>query len=300
MDKTKYSENIITLALVKYAGVNPRTYDLLLQRFQALDEILLAEDYELAEIEGISKGAAIRIAKVGKHLEQAVGYSSQLSKRDIRILSRFEESYPSHLMEINDPPPIIYGRGRVLENAGKSIALIGAEEATTEGIALTTQIAKELTTKKVQVLSALEKGNAAAAHLGCKAAGGHSYAVIESGFDQIRGETEIPLAIDIVQTGGIFSEYPPNAVKGKNSFSQSNRLVAGMSQAVVVTEFYEKSIRAHDILEYCHQIGKLSFVLTDPKNGALSDETSLTLAVKRGAIIMSGPNRIDDIIKALV
>ncbi|HEX2896644.1 MAG TPA: DNA-processing protein DprA, partial [candidate division Zixibacteria bacterium] len=163
-----------------------------------------------------------------------------------------------------------------------------------------TQTAKELTTKSVQVVSALEKGIPAAAHLGCKAAGGYSFAVLENGFDQISGEVEIPLAIDIVQTGGIFSEYPPDAVKVKSRFSQANRLMAGMTQAVVVTEFYENSIRVHDILEYCHQVGKLSFVLTDPKNGALSDEKSLALAVKKGAIIMSGPNRIDDIIKALV
>lgn len=300
MDKTQYSENIITLALVKYAGVNPRTFDLLLHRYQSLNEVLLAENYELAEIDGLSAGAAGKIARVGEHLQQAADYSEELSKRDIKIFSRFEEGYPAHLMEINDPPPIIYSRGQVLDNSAKSLALIGAEEATQEGIAFTIQTAKDLTAKNVQVVSSLEKGIPGAVHLGCKAAGGHSFAVLESGFDQISGEVEIPLAIDILQSGGIFSEYPPDTAQAKSSFSQSNRLVAGMTQAVVVTEFYENSERVHDILEYCHQIGKLSFVLTDSTNGALSDEKSLALAVKKGAIIMSGQNRIDDIIKSLV
>ncbi|HEX2898017.1 MAG TPA: DNA-processing protein DprA, partial [candidate division Zixibacteria bacterium] len=139
MDRTKYSENIVTLALVKYAGVNPRTFDLLMQRFLSLDEILLAEEHELAEIDGLSAGAASKIAHVGDHLEQAFDYSLELSKIDIRIFSRFEEGYPGHLMEINDPPPIIYSRGKILDTSVKSLSLIGAEEATQEGIALTTQ-----------------------------------------------------------------------------------------------------------------------------------------------------------------
>jgi DNA processing protein len=300
MTKKLYDHNIITLALVKYAGVNPRAFDLLLKTFSSLDELLLAEDYELAEIEGISDSSAKRIAGVGDHLEEAASYSSELAKRNIRIITRFDTDYPLHLMEINDPPPLLYSRGRTPDVDLKAVALVGTEQATQPGIALTTKLAKALVSQKVQVLSSLGRGIDAAVHLGSKAAGGHSFAVIDGGFDHIVGEVEIPLAIDIIQTGGVLSEYAPEeSVNGRN-FKQSNRLIAGMAQAVVVTEFYENSNRIQDILEYCHQIGKLSFVMIDPEHGVLSDESSLALAVKFGAVLMTGLNRIDDIVKSLV
>lgn len=300
MTVKKYGQNIITLALVKYAGVNPRTFDLLLRTFRSLDEILLTEEEEFAEIDGLSAESARRISKVDRHMAKAAGYLKKLEQRNIGIVTRFDDAYPPHLLEINDPPPLLYNRGIMPDEKSKIIALIGTEHATQPGIALTTKIAKALITKNVQVVSSLESGIDAAVHIASKAAGGRSFAVINRGFDNIVGDAEVPLAIDIVQTGGAISEYPPDEPFHETNFKSSNRLIAGIAQAVVISEFYENSNRVHDILEYSHQIGKLCFILIDPEFGMLSDEKHLALAVKHGAIIMTGFEKIDDIIKSLV
>ncbi len=296
----KYDQNIITLALVRYAGVSPRTFDLLINIFRSLDEILLTEESELAEIEGISAESARRISKVDSHMEKAAGYFKELAQKNIRIVTRFDDDYPSHLLEINDPPPLLYNRGKMPEVNSKIISLIGTEEATQPGIALTTKIAKLLVSKNIQVISSLKPGIDSAVHVSCKAEGGHSFAIIDKGADNIKGEVEVPVAIDIVQTGGIISEYPPDVPFHERNFKQSNRLIAGISQAVIVTEFYEDSRHVHDILEFSHQIGKLSLILIDPEHGVLSDEKCLALAVQHGAIVFTGLEKIDDIIKALV
>jgi len=300
MLEKQYDRNIITLALVRYAGVNPRTFDLLLNTFRSLDEILLTEESEFAEIESISAEAARRISRVDQHLEKAAGYFKELAQRNIRIITRFDDDYPPHLLEINDPPPLLYNRGKMPEVNSKIISLIGTEDATQPGIALTTKIAKTLVSKNIQVISPLKPGIDSAVHIGCKAAGGHSFAVIDKGADNIEGEVEMPVAIDIAQTGGIISEYPPEIPFHERNFKPSNRLVAGIPQAVVVTEFYKASGRVHDILEFSHQIGKLSFILIDTEQGVLADEKSLALAVTHGAILLSGLEKIDDIIKSLV
>lgn len=299
LDK-QYDRNTITLALVKFAGVTPRIFDLLLNTYRSLDEVLLIEESEFAEIEGISAVNARRISRADQHLEKAARYFKELAQRNIRIISRFDDGYPPHLLEINDPPPLLYNRGTMLEANGKIISLIGTESATQPGIALTTKIAKVLVSKNIRVISSLKTGIDSAVHIGCKAAGGHSFAVIDKGNDHIKSDEEVPLAIDIVQTGGIISEYPPDVSFHERNFTQSNRLIAGIPQAVIVTEFYEASAHVHDILEFSHQIGKLSFILIDPEHGALSDEKSLAMAVKHGAILMSGLEKIDDIIKSLV
>ncbi len=300
MPDKKYDQNIITLALVKYGGVNPRTFDLLLRTFRSLDEILLTEESEFAEIEGISAEAARKISQVDQYLERAAGYFKELSQRDIRIITRFDTEYPPYLIETNDPPPLLYNRGKMPKVDTKIVSLIGAEAATQPGIALTTKIAKALIAKNIQVLSSIKPGIDSAVHLGCKAAGGHSFAVIDKGLDHIEGDFEMPLAIDIVQTGGVISEYPPEQPFNERNFKQANRLIAGIPQAVVVTEFYENSRNVYDVLEYCHQIGRLGFVMIDPELGVLSDEKSLALAVKRGAVLLTGLEKIDDIVKSLV
>ena len=71
MLEKKYDQNIITLALVKYAGVNPRTFDLLFNAFRSLDDILLAEEPELAEIQGISAEQVRKIYQVDQYLEKS-------------------------------------------------------------------------------------------------------------------------------------------------------------------------------------------------------------------------------------
>jgi DNA processing protein len=300
MAENHYDSTVITLALVKYTGVSPRIFDILLRQFGTVEKIILAESSELSVIDGLSKKVVDNISTIGRKLKNALDYKRELDQREINITTRFDSAYPGRLFEINDPPPLFYSRGKLPENDKKILAVTGAEISTQEGIALTTKLTAELIAKNIQVISSLTPGIDSAVHIGSKGVGGFSFAVLDYGFDKITGEAEIPLAIDVVQTGGVISEYSPDEGFSDKNFQQSNRLIAGMSQAVVVTEFYQDSRRALDMLEYCNQMGKLSFILIDPSHGALSDESSLAKAIEWGAIPMSGLDKIDQIIKSLV
>ena len=300
MTRINYDSSDMTLALVRFGGVTPRVFDILLRQFGTVENILMAESSELLEIEGLTTDTAESISTADRKLKNASDYKTELKQREINITTRFESEYPNTLLEINDPPPLVYSRGRLPQKDKKLVAVTGAANATQEGLALTTKLAAELVAKKVQLVSSLTSGIDSAVHLGSKGAGGFSFAVLDSGFDKVTGDAEIPLAIDIVQTGGVISEYAPDVEFIESNFKQSNRLIAGMAQAVVVTEFYQDSKRALDVLEYCNQIGKLSFILIDESHGALSDESSLAKAVEWGAIPMTGLDKIDQIIKALV
>src|SRR5512138_3846408 len=108
------------------------------------------------------------------------------------------------------------------------------------------------------MVSSLEGGNDSAVHLGAKAAGGRSYAVIESGFDQLDQTTQVPLAIDIALTGGVITESPPEVNRSTESMEMADRLLVGISQATVLTEIYQESQREHDVLKFCSEIGKMA------------------------------------------
>lgn len=300
MNLSRYSLTVKVMALCKYSGINPRLCEFLFNYFREPDDLLKVGADMLMKIEGMNRTTAENITRTAERLDEAEQYVDSLKKRDIEVVTRFDPAYPVLLFELNNPPPLLYVRGRLPEMTQKTVALVGAEVPTNEGIEMTTRLAREFAEAGVQLISSLDGGIDYAAHLGCKTAEGISFAVIDSGFDALTADDSMPLAIDIVQKGGLISEYPPDEKAAPENYMEANRIMAGLSRAVVVTELYFDSLRTLDLLKFCNMIGKLAFILIDEEYGALADEESLALAVEYGAIPMVGYNKIEDIIKALV
>lgn len=293
------SPAVILIAL-KYSGCGPRTISTLLQRFGDPEEIKMASHESLLEIDELTPEQADQISGVDNFIGQAIEFCLSLEHRDIKISTRFDPGYPSGLLEINDPPPLLFVRGRLPDSEAKSIAIVGADEATGEGINLTVTLAQKCAEAGVQVVSSLRRGIDAAAHLGAKAGKGASFAVLDGGLDHIDSVEQMPLAIDISQAGGVISEYDPETEPSEETCQWSNRVLVGLAQAVVVTELYSTSKATLDLLSFCNETGKLAFVLIDPRKGALTDESSLSEAVRCGVLPMVGLDKIDDIIRSLV
>lgn len=297
----EYSATVQLLALCRFGGVGPRLFEALLQRYGSIQRILTADSGSLMAISGMTTRVANDISRSHKHLDEAGDYQAALNRRDILVISQLDDSYPSLLMELNDPPPLLYVRGKLPGRDRKTVAVVGTSNATNAGIQLTVALGKAFAQAGVQVISSLRRGIAAAAHLGSRAGnGGGSFSVLGSGFDHIDPPEHAPVAIDIAQDGGVISEYPPEREPDADAYTASNRLVVGLAQAVVVTEVYSDSACTLDLLKFCSEIGKLLFLMVDPEPGALADEGSLDKAVRYGAIPIVGWERIDDIIRSLV
>jgi len=301
--KSKKSKNATSsrvLALTYFCNVSPRLFEALLRRFKTLDAIYAAEPDEFLQIEGIDEDQAEELSRASDHLDAAEVKVQLLSERDIGIVTRFDDAYCRLLFELNDPPALLFYRGRTITNDQKSIAVIGTRTASSEGIELTSQLVKEFAANQVQVVSSLVGGIDVTAHLTAKSAGGNSFGVLNCGFDNIDHAEGVPVAIDIVQSGGVISEYAPEMEAGEDTDHEANRLIVGMAQAVVVVEAYAGSSRVLDLLQACRDVGKIVFFMVDPEHGALADKTSLNEAVNCGAIPIEGFDRVGDIIKSLV
>ncbi|MBI5266135.1 MAG: DNA-processing protein DprA, partial [candidate division Zixibacteria bacterium] len=274
--------------------------DALLRHFGRIEAIFEADRTSLAAIEGLAPAVIQSILSSHNRLEESQTYVESLRERDILITSRFDAGYPHQLFELNDPPVMLFCRGHLPIADKKTIAFMGADAATAEGIEMTSRLARLFAKAEVQVVSALSGGISAAAHLAAKSVGFPSFAVVDAGFDSIVGTVEMALAIDIASTGGLVAEYVPDAPPAKDALAQSNRLMVGLANAVIFTELYADSARAQDMLEFCNQNGKLTFFFVDPALGALADERSLQRAVENGAILITGYDMIPDIIRSLV
>jgi len=275
-------------------------FDLLMGRFGSLDAIFAVSASSLHAIDDLEDDRAEQIRQAETHLGEAQAEYDRLRERDIRIVTRLDAEYPRRFEELNDPPPLLYVRGSLPANDRKAVTLAGASDATAEGIELTVDLARRFAADGVQVVASLRRGIDAAAHLGARAAEQGSFAVIESGLDRIDAAEQLPVAIDALRGGGVLSELAPDQGHEQGGFAAANRLLAGLSNAVVVTEIYADSREALDLVEFCSQIGKLVFIVAHHRLGPLSDSAAMDRLTEYGAVPLDSPEQADQIIAALV
>ena len=288
------------LALRKFAAIEPRLFEFLLHRFGSLDALFEAGADRLAALKDMTPQAAQRVHDSFDRLRQAAEYLEQIETRGIATVNRTEAHYPSGLLELNDPPLLLYLRGHLPQAGRNRVTLCGAASPHAEGVKVAAAVAKRFLSGGVDLLSTVRSGADASIHLSCRAAGEASWAILDTGFDDPRLSEMTPLMIDIMAAGGVLSEFAPDEVGAADSWRSANRLLAALTQAVVVTEVYHDSAPALDLLRCCSEIGKLAFVLIDSRSAPLFDEAGLSEAVRHGAIPMVGLEKIDDIVASLV
>lgn len=153
----------------------------------------------------------------------------------------FDPRYPPLLNCVIDPPPVLWVRGRLDVLAGPAIAVIGSRAASPYALDVARRLAAELAGRGWTVASGLARGVDSAAHRGCLDAGGATVAVLGSGLDRIYPAEHDALANSIAESGILISELGPGAPPLPAHFPLRNRIISGLSLAVVVVEANEKS-----------------------------------------------------------
>jgi DNA processing protein len=150
-------------------------------------------------------------------------------------------AYPPALTTIADPPTVLWVRGQVGALAAPSVAIVGSRAASSYGIAVAERLASDLVARGLVIVSGLARGADSAAHRGALAGGGVTVAVLGSGVDVIYPPEHAPLARDIAKTGAVVSELAPGTRPLPLFFPRRNRIISGLSRAVVVIEASDKS-----------------------------------------------------------
>ena len=223
------AEKLDWLQLARSGGVGPRTFFKLLERFgsarRAFDELP-----RLAREAG-SEEQWRRCPR-----DAAEAESEALERLGCELIAKGEPGYPERLAEIADPPPLLIVLGRIELLAAAGVAIVGARNASANGRMFAKNLASELAVGGLVVTSGLARGIDTAAHEGALAAGGATIAVIASGIDVPYPEDNAGLMARIAETGAVVTERPPGSVPQARHFPRRNRLIAGLSQGVVVVE----------------------------------------------------------------
>ena len=152
-----------------------------------------------------------------------------------------DPAYPAALTAIADPPPVLWTRGHAGTLSAPSVAIVGSRAASPYGLAVAEQLALDLAACGLVIVSGLARGVDSAAHRGALAAGGVTVAVLGSGVDVVYPPEHAALATTIAASGAVISELVPGTTPHPRFFPLRNRIISGLSRAVVVIEASEKS-----------------------------------------------------------
>jgi len=165
----------------------------------------------------------------------------KIEKQGIKILTWQDESYPQRLKEIDQPPPVLYIRGDYLPDDLFAVAIVGTRRVTPYGRQITEELSSFLAANGLTVISGLARGVDAISHTAALKAGGRTIGVLGSGVDKIYPPENRALAEQMMAQGAIISDYAPGTPPEASNFPPRNRIISGLSLAVVVIEAGETS-----------------------------------------------------------
>lgn len=235
-ESTLHRSLIYRIALTKVTGVGNIIARQLLNTFHNETNI-----FEWSTQELISRGVSPRIASQLKNpacIEWAKKEAEFIRKQQIKTLFISDESYPSRLKECVDAPILLYYRGECDFNAQKMISIVGTRSATSYANTFCTEFIKELSVMfpHLIIVSGLAYGVDILAHRNALLHGLHTVGVVAHGLDRIYPSAHKNTAREMEQRGAIISEFPSTVQPDRYNFVKRNRIVAGMSDAVIVIE----------------------------------------------------------------
>lgn len=221
----------LTLSLTQ--GLGDEAFRRLLVAFGGPQQILAAKRSDLARVvpgptvEAISKGPpAERLSAVDAWLEDAAN----------RIITLADTDYPQALLQISDPPPLLYVKGRVELLNHTAFAIVGSRNATQQGIAQAESFARALSDAGLTIVSGLALGIDAAAHRGGLSGASSSVGVVGTGLDIVYPARNRALAHELAHAGAIVSELALGTPPAANNFPRRNRLISGLARGCLVVE----------------------------------------------------------------
>ena len=161
--------------------------------------------------------------------------------RGIQFVGWNAPGYPAPLLNLTDAPPGLWYRGALACLTGRVVAIIGSRSGSSVALETAGQLARDLAARGIVVVSGLARGVDSAAHRGALAGDGSTVAVLGSGLDRVYPAEHKGLAGAIEQRGAVVSEFPPEAPPLPFHFPLRNRIISGLSRAIVVIEASEKS-----------------------------------------------------------
>lgn len=289
-------ERIFWLGFSQCNGIGPMKFRLLLEYFKSAENAWHASPDEL-EQSGVGKAAAAKIVSFRSTFSPEF-YTERMQKLGINFLILQDATYPALLKQTEKPPFVLYIKGdarlvhRLHDN--ERVAVVGTRKITEYGRHVTETLTAELAQAGYIIVSGLALGVDAIAHSAALSVHGKTIAVLGSGVDYCTPRENQALYEKILENdGAIVSEVPLGYMPNKGSFPSRNRIIAGISKGVLVTEGAEDS-GSLITAEYAFSTNRTVFAVPGPITSTVSQGTN-SLITKGAKMVTTAKDIIESL-----
>ncbi len=279
------------LAFNFFSGIGPQRFKLLLKYFGKAQKA-----YEAKEETLLKTGLAPNLVSqflVFRRKFNPQGFYEEVKKKGITILTLKDKNYPDSLRQISDCPPVLYIKGQIKPEDELAVAIVGTRKISSYGREVTEILTRDLVASGLTIVSGLARGVDSLAHKTALEAGGRTIAVLGCGVDLVYPPENKALYEQIILSGAVVSEVAPGQYVAKGIFPARNRLIAGLSLGVVVTEGAEDSGALITARDAANQ-GREVFAVPGPITSYLSAASAIL--IKQGAKLVY---HVSDILEEL-
>lgn len=286
------NEDLYWLGFSVFPGIGPKKFAQLLSAFGTAKNAWNAKE---KEFEAVVKPAITKKFLAFKNEFFIESYQRELGKKEVWFVILTDNEYPKLLKEIENPPFVLYGKGDVsVLSLQKTIGIVGTRKITSYGRQVTEMITAEMVSAGYCIVSGLAMGVDAVAHKTAIENNGKTIAVLGCGVDCCNPRVNESLYRQIISSGScVVSEFPLSQEPTVGSFPSRNRIIAGLSQAVIVTEGAVDSgalITASDALKNNRPV----FAIPGPITSSLSKGPN-SLIGKGAKLVTSGSDILDEL-----
>jgi DNA processing protein len=235
MGAIENEELFYTLALSKISGIGPVRFKKIIELTGSAAALFSLNAKQLRQLPGLSNTTreAIAAFRDFDRIQQEIDYTR---KHDIQILLPGNPLFPERLRHCADTPIVLFYKGQADLNHARIISVIGTRSFTEYGRQLCESLIESLKAYNVFVCSGLAFGIDAIAHKACVKSGIPTIGVVAHGLDTIYPAAHRGLAREMIQQGGLLTEFFSGTIADKGNFPARNRIVAGMCDATIVIE----------------------------------------------------------------
>jgi DNA processing protein len=268
-------------------GIGPVRLRALLDYFGDVERAWHAPSQELRSA-GLDRRSieSLLAARSAVNLDQEL---ERIKDAGVCVLTWQSPGYPRLLLEIHDPPPVLYVKGSIMENDAWAVAVVGTRRASSYGREVTRQLAASLARNGITVVSGMARGIDGEAHRAALEAGGRTIAVLGCGVDVIYPPEHRDLAAEITAHGALVSDYPMGTKPEGRNFPPRNRIISGLSLGVLVVEAGRRS-GAHITADFAADQGRDVFAV--PGSILARGSVGTNRLVQDGAKVVLGPEDI--------
>lgn len=280
------------LALALVPGLGPKLTAAVMTHFGSAAAVRRASAREFETIPLIGAKLAAKFADAVQNVNVNAEWEL-VQKHGVRVIRLGDDEYPVPLTQIPDAPPLLYFRGELTSADANAIGIVGSRSCTPYGKRIAATIAGGLARAGWTVVSGLARGIDGAAHRGALDAGGRTVAVLAGGLSRIYPPEHADLADDVARSGCLVTETPMTVDPQPGMFPARNRIISGLSRAIIVVE---ANLRSGALITVTHATEQGREVYAVPGNVDSAASAGCLDLIRKGArLVRTAEDILDDL-----